>query len=98
MKVHAGLGVEVIVSLAVVGFLALVMAGLAQLGGLVEKRVGPGRPLTMPKRPTPAFFMFQWWHLQLNRPGGRARVRNVCFVFGALAIAPYVALLIYNRA
>ena len=41
--------------------------------------------------------MLHWLALHLDQPSTRARVRNVCLVVGAFAIAPYIALVVYNR-
>jgi hypothetical protein len=83
----------VIVTLGFVGFVFLVVAGLMEVGRLIETVRGPDGP---PPRPTsPAVHSL---HVHLNQPGGRAKFRNVCLVVGAIPIAPYVALLIYNRA
>jgi hypothetical protein len=98
MVVRAGLGIEVVAAGALVGFLAFVVAGLVEVTRRIEKRVGPAWPLPLPERPTPRFFMLQWLQLQLNLPGGRAKVRNAFLFIGAAAIAPYIALVIYNRA
>lgn len=97
MTSHVGPGELAIVNVAIVGFIALLVAGLSEMGRRVEKRRGVRSSMPVPERPNPKFLMLHWLALHLDQPGTRARVRNVCLVVGAFAIAPYIALVVYNR-
>jgi hypothetical protein len=97
VKADVGPGVQAIVIIAIVGFLLLLMSGLCEVGLRVEKRRGAGSPLPIPNKPRPHFLMLQWLQVYLDQPDARARVRNISFVLGLLAVAPYIALVVYNR-
>lgn len=97
MKSDVGPGVEAIVIIAIVGLFLLLVSGLCEVGLRVEKRRGAGSPLPIPDKPSPRFLMLQWLLVYLDQPGARVRVRNISFVVGLLAVAPYIALVIYNR-
>jgi hypothetical protein len=97
MKSDVSPAVEAIVIIAIVGFFLLLVSGACEVGLRVEKRRGAGSPLPIPEKPSPRSLMVQWLQVYLDQPGARVRVRNIGFVLGLLAVAPYIALIIYNR-
>lgn len=98
MAAQVGIGVEVASTFLLVGAFALLMAASAEIGRRIEKRRGRSESVPLPERPSSGYLMVHWLSAKLGQPGNRVKFRNACLIFGVLAIIPYIALLIHNRA